>query len=127
MAWKIYFVFLVTIVLGSLFGRIILRVKRPDVAKRFDVISSLVSSVSLIGVYGYVFSVTIAARWVWMVVAIAVLVFWVLEFFQPKAKQVVAKLGRLKAVLLLGATSLLTLPGYVALVLYAFGRHPWSA
>lgn len=127
MAWKIYFVFLAVLVVGSLLGRIIIRIKRPDLVKRFDIISSVVGSISLVGIYGYVYSVPIATRGLWIFITIVVFVFWVLEFFQPKTKHLVANIGRLKASLLLGATTLLTLPGYIALLLYAFGRHPWLA
>jgi hypothetical protein len=126
MGWKIYFVCLAVLVVGSFFGRIFLFAKKPGVVKRFDLLQSIIGIVALVGVYGFAYNVKIANQVVWVAVSALVIVFWLLEFFQPKTTVVVEKIGLAKASLLFGAMALITLPGYVALISYAFSQSLWE-
>ena len=119
MFWQVYFWLFAALIIGPAVGRAVLYFVKPGSVSVQDVLFSLPGLGCVVALYGYLHGLTLGSSVVWVALACALPVLYVVEMRSEKAREAIKKLGTKKAMLVFGASFLFTLPGYVALLLYA--------
>ena len=119
MFWQVYFWLFAALIIGTTVGRAVLYFVKPGSVSIQDVLFSLPGLGCVVALYGYIYGLTLGSSLVWVALACALPVLYVVEMRSEKAREAINKLGTKKALLVFGASFLFTLPGYVALLLYA--------
>ena len=116
--WKIYFVFIVVLIILSLLG-----IATDSNAGLAEVIDIFISIPSFIGFYGYVFSKKILARRIWFPVLILTLI-WDVAYLYVTDLDFASGMDRETYFWAMGIGWILILPSYIALYLYARESNP---
>ena len=119
MLWQIYFWLFALLMVGVTIGRAVLYFVRPGLVSLYDIAEALPGLACVVAVYGYVQGVPIGTKALWIVLACIIPVVYVISMRGEKTRVMLRKFGRARLILLMGAGFLLTLPAYVALILYA--------
>lgn len=119
MFWQIYFWPFSVLIVGTALARAVLYFARPGSVSSFEVVESLPGIGVIVALYGYINGLIFGSGFIWAALAVAIPILYVISLRGPKTRQVIEKLGAVKATAMLGISFLLTLPGYVGLVRYA--------
>ena len=119
MLWQLYFWLFALLMIGTTIGRAVLYFVKPGSVSIYEIVESLPGLACVVAVYGFAYGVLLGSKPIWLAVACALPILYITSMLSGKARIAYRKLGTSKAILVFGTTFLLTLPAYVALVLYA--------
>lgn len=119
MLWQLYFWLFALLMAGTTLGRAALYFLKPGSVSVYDIVESLPGLACVFAVYGFVHGVLFGSRALWLALACLIPITYVISMRGTKSRAAIRKLGGLRAALLFGCAFILTLPAYVALVLYA--------
>lgn len=117
---EVYFWIFASVIVLSALGRLYLFIKGGNRVQIYELFESLIAILGTLGLYGYVYSLNFGSKLFWKVIFIFLLLSFLYSLFKPKSISAYKKLGNRKAVLLIGATALFSLPATYMLGLYAY-------
>jgi len=89
----------------------------------YDAFVPLLGILVVVALWGYTHDQPLLRPWVWQILVVVIVVENVRFFFRPQFRETTAKLGRSKTWLVYGGLELLSVPAFVAVAIYAFGRQ----
>lgn len=115
-----YFWLCVFVFGGSAVARLAMRLRRPDVVSKSDVVIAAFSIPALVAHYGVLTGTALLIPIVWQALAVVVVGANVWFFFSAKFKEAIRQLGARKVALVFVPMTIFSLPFLWAVVQYAF-------
>lgn len=93
----------------------------------YDLSESLISSVAIVGLFGFVYQMPIATPTFWKAVWALLMLTWVWSFFGAKNIEMIEKIGLAKGSQIFSLITMLAVPTLVGLCIYGFrSEELWS-